>query len=85
MLIYSCHLGWLFIYTEYSIDEDSEKANGHKEMDAGTAYSIGQATILSKKRKALVGTGEEAESDGEGDNKAPSRDIYRSRQQKRVR
>lgn len=79
-------VNWSLAYvTEFLAEEESGKANGHKEMDAGTAYSIGQATILSKKRKALVGAGEEPESDGESDNKAPSRDIYRSRQQKRVR
>lgn len=57
-------------------------------MDAGTAYSVNilsQANILSKKRKALVGMNEDVEEGGEGDNKAPSKDIYRVRQLKRAR
>ena len=54
-------------------------------MDAGTQYSVNQASIVNKKRKALVSGAEEGDSDGEGDNKAPNRDIFRERQQKRVR
>ena len=66
------------------LDEENA-ANGTLEMDAGTTYSVNQANVLSKKRKALVGMQDDGDSDGEGDNKAPSRDIYRARQQKRVR
>lgn len=65
--------------------EENGESNGLQDVDAGTSYSISQATILSKKRKALVGAGEDQESDGEGDNKAPTRDIFRARQQKRVK
>lgn len=70
---------------EYVAEDSGTDLNGHADPDPGTAFSISQANILSKKRKALMGGGEEADSDGEGDNKAPSRDIYRARQQKRVR
>ena len=80
MLIFS----FILYLTEY-VAEDESSTNGYQDMDAGTQYSVNQASIVNKKRKALVSGAEEGESDGEGDNKAPNRDIFRERQQKRVR
>lgn len=74
----------MLIITEYVAEEESS-SNGYQEMDAGTQYSVNQASIVNKKRKALVSGVDDRDSDGEGDNKAPNRDIFRERQQKRVR
>ncbi|XP_067946959.1 cleavage stimulation factor subunit 3-like isoform X2 [Watersipora subatra] len=70
---------------EALVVDDDGLANGTQDLDSGTAYSVNKANILSKKRKALVSLQDDAGSDGEADHRAPSKDIYRSRQQKRVR
>lgn len=77
------HFGEMQLPDAFTLEEDSA-ANGLQEMDAGTNYSANKASVLSKKRKMVNSSGDPG-SDGESDNKAPARDIYRDRQQKRVR
>lgn len=71
-------------FVEFELEEENGTENGTVDMDPGTAYSVNHANILSKKRKALVGGGD-SDGEGEPDNKAPSHDIFRARQQKRVK